>query len=92
MLICSHFPACLCAYIDFQHLPTFRMRIWLNVKRDNHCIVSKPSPRRLGPQELVARRKSVTDALAGLRITPELEVSDQLINECVAMLDKNRLK
>ena len=50
------------------------------------------APRRLCAPELKARRGDVVSKLHGLTITPELDVSDQLITECVALADRNRLK
>jgi len=49
-------------------------------------------PRKLGLVELNARRESVAGSLPGMSLEGELDVSDQLITECVSMIDKDRLK
>ena len=48
--------------------------------------------RKLGAPELKARRESVLNKLKGLTITPELDVSDSLSQECVSISEKNRLR
>ena len=50
------------------------------------------TPRRLTAPELKARRDDVLNKLVGLTIPLELDVSDQLITECVNLADRNRLK
>ena len=49
-------------------------------------------PRKLGLVGLNARRDSVAALVPGLSLEGELDVSDQLIADCVAMIDKDRLK
>ena len=49
-------------------------------------------PRKLGLVELNARRDSVAALVPVLSLEGELDVSDQLIADCVAMIDKDRLK
>ena len=49
-------------------------------------------PRKLGLVELNARRDSVAALVPGMSLEGELDVSDQLISDCVAMIDKDRLK
>ena len=50
------------------------------------------APRKLGAPELKARREEVIAKMHGLTITQGLDVSDQLLTECVSMYDRNRLK
>ena len=80
-----------------EHIPLLRLLWWESwgiathdAKRQAEATDSD-RPRRLGPQELAARRKATIDKLSGLRITKDLEVSDQLITECVGMGDRSKL-
>eukprot|EP00972_Heterocapsa_arctica_P037669 5543796-Heterocapsa_arctica.AAC.1 len=49
------------------------------------------APRKLTLVELNARRVAATQKLGGLRFVGELDVSDQLITECVGMADRDLL-
>ena len=49
-------------------------------------------PRKLGLVELNARRDSVAALVPGLSLEGELDVSDQLIADCAAVIDKDRFK
>jgi len=48
--------------------------------------------RKLGAPELKARREETLKKLSGLTITPELDISDQLLSDCVSIVDGNRMK
>ena len=50
------------------------------------------APRKLGAPELKARREEVLGKLPGLTVTKELDISDQLLQECVGIHDSNRVK
>ena len=81
-----------------KFLPMLRMLWWeswgaatADLKRSAES--SATSKRALGAPELGARRKAVEQLVSpGLEITPELDVSDSLITECVGLVDQNRLQ
>jgi len=80
-----------------EHIPLLRMLWWESwglVTSDMRRAAEggTDGPRKLGAPELKTRREETTRRLAGLTITPDLDVSDQLITDCVGIVDRNRLK
>ena len=61
-----------------------------DLKRKNEG-VQDDVPRRLGAIELDSRRRRVEDRLTGLKLQGELDVSDRLIELCVAVWESKRL-
>ena len=61
-----------------------------DLKRKNEG-VQDDVPRRLGAIELDSRRRRVEDRLIGLKLQGELDVSDRLIELCVAVWESKRL-
>ena len=56
------------------------------------CAAGGGDARKLGAPELKTRREETLKKLSGLTITPELDISDQLLSDCVAIVDGNRMK
>ena len=80
-----------------EHIPHLRMLWWeswgiATADMQRNASGSADGPRKLGAPEIKARRDDTIKKLAGLTITPELDVSDQLITDCVGISDRNRLK
>lgn len=83
---------------DEHHIPSLRRLWWeawgvatADMRRQVES-VDTDAPRKLTLVELNARRVSATQSLGGLRFEGELDVSDQLITECVGMADRDRLR
>ena len=73
-------------------LRMFWWEAWGLTTADMQRSAAGGSERKLGAPELKQRRADTLAKVQGMTITPELDVSDQLVAECVSIVDCNRMK